>query len=257
MSRVRDGAATHEQLAVIGSEGNKMKIRRTGGLSVLRTGGAIALVATLIGVGFACVDPKGDYDNYLERTNTMRGSGAVDATPFEVGDVDVNAGNATYFVSCLPAVFISVPETSMLMYMEANVSGGKVSFQNYPLKDSATKFAKSETIGAPHGVTDITMNADNTFTANIGTVLIPGKSQRITDSDLEIVNVAYETRILSNDRMCAELQGTVTKPTPSDLMKPGDFCVIVRMNEGDDLPKFTDSTGKEYVGFAASEYHCP
>lgn len=237
-----------------------MNTRRTGGLSVLRAVGAVVLALSCVGVGFACVDPQGDYDDYIERTNTMRGGGnaPVDATPFETGDVDVDAGKATYFVSCLPQAFSGAPEVSILMYMEANISAGKLDFQHFPLKDNATKFAKSETIGAPHGATGVALNADNTYTAPVpGPVIIPGKSQRITDNDLELQNIAFLGRILSNDRWCAELNANVTKPTPQNLQGTGDYCVMVKMNEGDDLPKFSDSSGKQYIGFAASEYHCP
>jgi hypothetical protein len=244
------------------SKGNKMNFRRTGGLSVFRVGGAVVLASSLVGLVFACVDPKGDYEDYLERTNGIRGvqpdTGQVETEPFEAGEVDIDAGKGTYFVSCLPNVFSSSPETSMLMYSEVNISGGKLDFQHFPLKDTATKFAKSETVGTPHGITGVTINADNTYSAKIGgAIIIPGNSQRITDNDLELQNVSFEGRILSTDRWCAELNGNVTKPTPQNLTAAGDFCVIVKMNEGADLPKFTDSSGKEHIGFAGTEYHCP
>jgi hypothetical protein len=235
-----------------------MNIRRTGGLTVPRALGAIALASSLLGFGFACVDPKGDYDDYLERTNGIRGvQPETSVTEFETGEVDIDAGKATYFWSCLPGLFSGAPETSILLYSEANVSGGKVDFTNFPLKDTATKFLKSETVGASHGAMGVPLSGTNTFSAVIGTATIPGNSQRITDNDLTLEGVVFEGRILTTDRWCAELNGKVTKPTPNELKDPGDFCVIVKLNEGDDLPTFTDSSGKKFVGFAASEYHCP
>jgi len=243
---------------MIGAEGNTMDNRRTGGFSVPRTACAIALASSLVGLGLACVDPKGDYDDYVERTNGIRGVQAdTGVTVFETGEVDIDAGKATYFWSCLPQLFSGQPETSILLYSEVDISGGKLTFTNYPLKETATKFLKSQTVGVPHSATGVTIAADNSFSATIGTATIPGNSQRITDNDLELQNVVFLGKILTTERWCAELNGNVTKPTPNNLMGTGDYCVIVKLNEGDDLPKFSDSTGKQYVGFAGSDYHCP
>lgn len=246
-----------------GSRGTKMTVRRTGGLSVPRARysiAAIALASSLIALGLACVDPKGDYDTYIERTNGVRGvrpdTGPV--TEFETGDVDINAGEATYFVSCLPQVFAGSPETSILLYSVVNTTAGKFDFTNYPMKDNATTFLKSETFGdATHGATSVAINSDNTFSVALpGIINIPGKSQRITDNDLQLSNVVFVGKILSTERWCAELNGAVVKP-PTDITPPGDFCIYVKLKEGDPLPTFTDTAGKTHVGFASSEYHCP
>src|SRR5687767_12743963 len=128
--------------------------RRTGGYTVLRVSVAMALASSFATLAFACVDPKGDFESYIERTNTMRGvvpdAGPVDAPVIEVGDADLDAGTATYFTTCLPGVFAGAPELSLLFYSEITLSGGKISITNTPLREDAQKLLKAQTIGTPH-----------------------------------------------------------------------------------------------------------
>lgn len=238
-----------------------MIIRRTGGISVLRVAAAAVLASSLGALAFACVDPKGDFESYIERTNTMRGvnpdTGTVDAPVFEVGDADLDAGKTTYFTSCLPGVFLSSPELSFIFLTEVNLAGGKLTMTNYPLKQDATKLSKSETVGTPHSSMESTIAADNTFTATVGPLTIPGTSQRIGDSDIAMVDIVYRGKILGKERICSELDGRSTAPTTQDFNMPGDFCISVLLDEGASLPTFKDASGKDAVGFAAAEYHCP
>lgn len=238
-----------------------MTVRRTGGTSVLRCAGAIALACALAALAFACVDPKGDFESYIERTNTMRGvtpdTGTVDAPAIEVGDADLDAGKSTYFTSCLPGVFSAQPELSFLFLTEMTLAGGKVTMTNYPLKEDATKLAKSETLGTPHSTKEATIGADNTFTATVGSLTIPGKSQRVGDSDIVMEDIVYLGRILGKERVCSELNGRSTAPTAQDFNGPGDICISVLMDEGATLPTFKNASGMDAVGFAGAEYHCP
>jgi hypothetical protein len=224
--------------------------RSTGGLSVLMTM-----------LAFACVDPKGDFESYIERTNTMRGvvpdTGAVDAPAIEVGDADLDAGKATYFTSCLPAVFSGTPEISFIFLTELTLAGGKVTMTNYPLKEDATTLSKSETLGSPHSSMEATIAMDNTFTATVGPVNIPGKSQRIGDSELVLADVVYLGKILGKERICAEMNGRSTAPISQDFNGTGDFCISVLLPEGSPLPTLKDAAGKDVAGFTLPEYHCP
>lgn len=238
-----------------------MNQRRTGGITVLRWSAAVALVTSFACLGFACVDPKGDFESYIERTNDMRGvrpdTGTVDAPAIEVGDADLDAGKATYFTSCLPAVFLGSPELSFIFLTEVTLSGGKIAITQFPLKEDATKLAKDQTLGTPHSAPESPLGAENTFTAVVGSLGIPGKSQRVGDSDISMVEIKYTGRVLGKERICSELDGRATAPTAQSFTDPGDFCISVLLPEGSDLPKFKDAAGKDAVGFAAAEYHCP
>ena len=238
-----------------------MIIRRTGGKTVLRGAAAATLAFSLGALAFACVDPKGDFESYIERTSTMRGvtpdTGAVDAPAFEVGDADLDAGKSTYFTSCLPQVFSGSPELSFIFLTEVTLAGGKVQLTNYPLKQDAKKLSKSETVGAPHSSAEATIGADNTFNAPVGALTISGQSQRVGDSDIVMADIVYIGKILGKERICSELNGRSTAPSTQDFSGPGDFCISVLLPEGANLPTFKDASAKDSVGFEAAEYHCP
>jgi hypothetical protein len=238
-----------------------MTIRRTGGNTVLRATAAVTLASSLALVAFACVDPKGDFESYIERTNTIRGvtpdTGAVDAPTFEVGDADLDAGKQTYFTTCLASAFSGAPELSFLFMTEFTFAGGKLGLTTWSLKEDATKLSKDQTLGTPHSASDVTINMDNTFKATIGGFTIPGKSQRLGDSDIVLVDVVYEGKILGKERICTELQGRATAPAAQDFNGPGDICISLLLPEGSDLPTFKDASGKQVAGLAGPEYHCP
>jgi hypothetical protein len=56
--------------------------------------------------------------------------------------------------------------------------------------------------------------------------------------------------------MCAELDGTLTKPFMSNFNDPGDICIFVRVPDGADLPTAMGS-GMTWFGFSAAQHHCP
>jgi hypothetical protein len=238
-----------------------MIIRRTGGHTVLRVAAAATLALSFGALAFACVDPKGDFESYIERTNTMRGvtpdTGVADAPAFEVGDADLDAGTSLYFTSCIPQVFLGSPELSFIFLSEITLAGGKMKMTNYPLKQDATKLTKSQTVGTPHSSPEVPLGTDNTFKATIGGLTIPGNSQRVGDSDIVMADVVYTGKLLGKERICSELDGRATAPSSQDFSAPGDFCISVLLPEGADLPTFKDAADKMSVGFAAAEYHCP
>ncbi|MBI2394907.1 MAG: hypothetical protein HYV09_35385 [Deltaproteobacteria bacterium] len=225
-----------------------------------------ALIAVAIGVtasatAFACVDPAGDYESYVDSTKDIRGvtpdAGPSDGAPFEAGDTDINAGKRTYFGNCLPTIVAGSPEMSLMFYGEVTFNGGKIDLAIHSLKETATKLSKSETVGAPQIANGVTLESDSTFVMTIGDVSIPGSSQRIGPSDLVLKNVSYQGRVLGNERLCAELQGEAVAPLTATLDKSGDFCVWIAMPDGADLPKYKDASGKDFVGIPNEEYHCP
>lgn len=227
---------------------------------MLRATAALMLASSLGTLAFACVDPKGDFESYIERTNTMRGvtpdGGAVDAPVIEVGDADLDAGKQTYFTTCLPAAFSGSPELSFIFLSEYTIANGKISLTNYPLREDATKLMKAQTLGTPHSSMEATLGADNSFTATVGAVTIAGKSQRVGDSDIVMADVVYQGKILGKERICSELQGRATAPSTQDFNAPGDFCISILLPEGSDLPTFKDASGKDAVGIAGPEYRC-
>lgn len=210
---------------------------------------------------FACVDPQGDFDAYLDKTNDIRGvtpdTGARDVAPLEVGDADLDAGKTIYWGNCLPQIVTGAPQSSIMYYSEVTFSGGKADVTFYPLNEKATKLSKSEAVGTPQTATGIEIKPDNTFTAVMGDVKVPGNSQRIGDSELVLTNVSYQMVIQGKERLCAELQGSVTAPLSASLDMKGDICVWIQMADGATLPTAKDSSGGTFTGIPNEEYHCP
>lgn len=219
---------------------------------------ALSVAAIATTAALACVDPNGDYETYLDKTKDIRGV-TPDTGVSEVilGDADLDAGKQTFWGNCLPNIVTGSPQSSIMYYTEFTFTGGKVDVSILPMKETATVFSKSETVGEAQVATGVAIKSDNTFTAVVGNVKVPGNSQRIGDSELVLTNVSYQARILSDKRICGELQGDVTAPLSSSLDNPGDFCVWIAMADGTTLPTSTDSSGTKFVGIPNEEYHCP
>jgi hypothetical protein len=231
---------------------------------------ALFFFALAIGpiLGAGCADPKGAFESYVDRTNGVRGvvpdtgvsledtapatDSAVDTPPFDA-NVDVT-GN--YFVSCLPTLLGGEASQSLLFYAEVTSAGGKLSFNSYPLSETATKFSKTETVGVPQVASMVPIAASGSWNVTLGTVKIPGNSQRIGDSDLVLENLSYKGHIVSADRLCAELDGQLVSPFAASFDEPGDICIFVRMAPDVDLPTAM-SGSTTYVGYPAAEHHCP
>jgi hypothetical protein len=230
---------------------------------------ALFFAALSIGPSFvaACADPKGEFDEYIDRTNGIRGvvpeggvvtedtgasDGAEDVPPFDA-NVDVTGA---YFTSCLPTLAGGNASQSLLFYTEVTETSQVLSLTIYPLSKTATTFSKSETVGVPQVISMAPVMADGTWKVTVGEVDIPGTSQRISDSDLKLSNVSYDARITSADRMCAELGGQLVLPFMSSIDSPGDICVFTRLADGATLPVVTQGS-KMWVGFSAADHHCP
>jgi hypothetical protein len=230
---------------------------------------ALFFIALSIGPVFvaACADPKGEFDEYIDRTNNIRGvipeggvvtedTGATD-TAEDVPPFDANVDvSGTFFASCLPTLAGGNAAQSLLFYMEVTEVSHSLALNIYPLSKTATTFSKSETVGVPQVIPMAAVNADGTWKVTVGEVDIPGTSQRISDNDLTLVNVSYDARITSVDRMCAELSGKLTKPFESSIDGPGDICIFNRMAEGTMLPVVTQGA-KSWIGYSAADHHCP
>jgi hypothetical protein len=228
---------------------------------ILRGSLATLVSALATTAAFACVDSQGDFDAYIDKTNDIRGvvpdTGVRDAAPLEVGDADLDAGKTIYWGNCLPQIVTGAPQSSLMYYSEITFSGGKADVAFYPLNEKAKTLSKSETVGTPQIATGLEIKPDNTFVATMGDVKVPGNSQRIGDSELVLTNVSYQMVIQGKERLCAELQGTVTAPLSASLEPKGDICVWIQLPDGAPLPTQKDASGGTFVGLANEDFRCP
>jgi hypothetical protein len=236
-----------------------MQIRAKAGKTVRRVyAGATFALAMSTTIGLACVDPKGDFQDYVDRTNGVRGGDVGIAEAGDVGPVDLDAGTGTYLVSCLPALLGGDAAKSLLFYADVSLVGGKLDLTMLPLHQDATKFTKTTSQPPPHSVLGIQVSPDGKFTALAGSIQIQRDGQRISDNDWKLKDVTYQGQVLPGKAMCAELQGVMEAPIPGQSFNdPGDYCIFRPFVDGADLPKAKDAAGTEFIGFAASEFHCP
>ena len=215
-----------------------------------------------------------DFDDFVSRTNGARGAtadtGVLDTGPLPDGPGDLDV-TGTFLAACLPALIKDNPELALLFYVESKFTagasgGGTVDLTFTPMVDTApggmknggpTKMVKAQTSGAPFGAKGVAVAADGTFSANIGSFTVPGDAQRIGDSTLQLDAIVFQSRILSKDRICSELDGKLTAPLTQDLSPPGDFCIFKRLEDGADIPTITVGGKPPAAGFEGSEYHCP
>jgi hypothetical protein len=209
----------------------------------------VALGACAAGAG--CVDPDGDYESFRADTETSRGAkpalpgagGAAGAGGSSAGGSSAGGSSAggagggagvaltsgTFTSFCLSTLAGGDPTKALVFKTELEASGSKVSIGLTPLKAKSMSFA--DVVGAKT-TKDGTLNADGTFSINFGNVAIPGVANPISGSDIEVGNTTFKARVLSNDRLCAELDGQLVKPFNYSLDPPGDVCIILRAPEG-------------------------
>ena len=226
-------------------------LRRVG----LAVGSAVALLS-MAAMG-ACANPRGEYEDYLDRTTTLRGSdvGVSDV----VLEVDPSADfSGSYLVGCLPVLVGGDPSLQFMFYIDlkADLAAGTVDFASTALKEDATIFDKAHTTGDPLTKKAIPVTKGQ-FTATFADASIPGNAQRIGDSNLILKDYSLAMTVTGKDSLCAELAGKIISPLEVDFAPPGDFCIFRRWKEGDAIPKNKGSDGKEFIGFPAADFHCP
>lgn len=218
---------------------------------------AFALVA-------ACIpDPKGDYDDYLERTaNEPKSSGggqtdaSIDTKPPET------AVEALYVGVCVTALAARDPSQALRFYTETKFTpdqasgGGKITMAVTPMLgwDKANNqytqpktVSKSETRGATINVNDVPVAAgQGRFTANLGTVNLSGEANSVSGRDAVIEDTVLDGRFGGGDRFCTTLGGQLTIPYGFTFDPAQNTCLFVKVKEGDALPTI-----------ASEEFVCP
>jgi hypothetical protein len=185
---------------------------------------------------------------------------AIDALSNETADAASESAVAeqrTYFASCLPAATGDNASQSFLFYVDATFAadGKSLDLEMTPLRETATNFALSQTVGDAFRQKAIPI-VDGRFVFEPGDVGIPGDAQRFGPSTIVFRNLRFEAQRLDRDGFCAEMKGEMTSPIPIDLSPPGDGCVFRRLDPGSPLPTATEG-GATFVGFVAAEHRCP
>lgn len=203
-----------------------------------------------------CVDPRGDYDDYLGRTTTLRGGGDTGAGDV-VLDVDPSADfSGTYLSACLPSL-AGDPQFQFLSWIDIKVdfATNQVSYTQNWLDEAATKFVKTSFVGSPL-VTTVPLTSGK-FKIAFANAVVPGTCQRLGPSDLQVTNFSIDYLVTGKNALCGEIAGNLTSPLTYDFAPPGDFCVLKPFKEGDTIPTSKNKDGTSFIGLPQEDFRCP
>jgi hypothetical protein len=157
---------------------------------------------------FGCVDPEGQYDEFLERakkTTTPQGSGCLDPDATCEPATNELAGQWLFVLSAVLA-----PSDPMLFFADitaTDVAGGvEWTWTLRPL-DAAT----GAPLAALPELPPSTIPADGQWTAALPTLAVPGAANPISGSDVEADTVLTGEVCGGRDFQCGDVTGAVTK----------------------------------------------
>lgn len=221
-------------------------------VSLLKVGTGAVFGALLTTTFAACLpNPEKDFDDYGKRAEPFNqgpsdAGGGIDAKPPE------EAVEGLYYAACLTVLAYGNTDRVFNFYtntkfVPAEGGGGTLSLTLKPLAvDPALlspppTVAEAGTVGDPYTSLPTdgpNVGSDGKFTLQFGSVAIPGSANPITGRDILIDNTVFTGRF-SSDRSCAQLSGSVTKPTTITLEGNKNTCIMVPIKDGDPTPHFT------------------
>jgi hypothetical protein len=206
--------------------------------------------ATLIG---ACVDPKGDYDSYVKRTESYRAMGTEAGMTDSMAPTNVVKG--TYYLSCLPGLAFGDISQLFRFYAESEFTpnmtggGGKLNLKLTPLiiRDDAGVFIPPSTLKLKDemkGVLtamSVDVAANGKFSANFMTANVDSHSNPISFRNITVGTTVVGIFQAQTDGgaadYCGGLAGQVTAPIMQNLgTVDQNPCLFKVATIGDALP---------------------
>jgi hypothetical protein len=224
------------------------------GRPLLSLGGAVVLVPLAFASLVGCISPESDYNDYLSRTQSVRGGGPV----VDSGPVDASAPDGgfqgNYFVACLPALASGNTKNDLLFVANVTYASGALSFTMTPLAAGATDLSQVATgQAAPLTAQNATVSSNATFIANFGAPTLAASANGITHSDIGFKDIEVNGVLLSQQHFCGQLCGCINKPVPLALGPPQNICVF------DEISATTGPIDCEDAGAvcSVSDFTCP
>ena len=190
----------------------------------------------------ACVDPHGDYDDFVARpvSEPMHDAAAPEVTLTACETLLQKNPSGDYYVTCLPTI-IPTP-FGLALHQEITIGDGgqgqiKSSFQMLDIHGTNIK----DLVGEPvDNLPSTSINANCTYDLDIGNLTIPEKATTL-GGEAKAEHVKLHALLQTEDLACAELDGQVVSPIPLSLDAPGDFCLFRRISGDGTLPKIPTS----------------
>jgi hypothetical protein len=212
------------------------------------TVGGVCAVLFLFASGGACVNPRDQYDDYLDRTADARGGIApVSDASFE-GNAPDGGFMATYAQVCYPHLFMD-PSNALLFVSQAafapdGTGGGMLTMTIQPLVKHATDLSQM-TGPATTYMTHVDSSAH--FDLNLAPLTLPKEANPIQASDVVFSAAVFHGILQSEDKFCAGFEGQVTSPIMLPLDPTLDFCLFKKASGPMDAVPM----------YQTSDFHCP
>jgi hypothetical protein len=211
----------------------------------LRRAASLAVPAVAGWLVLACVTPSDAFDDYLNRTASIRGPGSRsgDAGPIDAM-VPLQPFTATYTVACLPSISTAANAlrfVDTVSFMPGDGGGATFTVTFNPLANGSTD--NSMTDGPPIGPNTGTIDAMGNFSVDVKNIVIPASADPLMLGQVEFMPDTQVVGVLATpDKFCAGLDGNVTKPNPIPLHHCADICLFQKIDgPSAPLPPYTDT----------------
>ena len=203
---------------------------------------ASVLFATLT---TACITAREQYDEYLVRTDTVRGKdpSAVEAGVFDGGAPDAGF-TGTYAMTCLPNLLAGRVDRSLRFIAKISYTGSNLNIELRGMSKTATNLSGG--VGNTYNASS-SVSADAKFKWDFGKPEFPKEFNTIRDEDIAFSAATMNGILISEKKFCAELGGRIEKPSVVELDESVDVCMIEQVA----------SETAEFPQYARDDFHCP
>ena len=215
------------------------------GAWTLTLGFAVALWTSLLASG-GCIDPRGDYDDFVARASSIPPpeAGAADTgiASIPCSEVLSSGPSGTFFGACLTTASAGDATSAIYVVVQNDVvpsadgMTGQLTVTQTFLALHATNI--SQTAGPPLAYPPVTITPACTYVLDAGTVHIPASANSAA-VDLVLDGTRYRGKIFTDSDSCSALDATITAPVTVDLTKGGNYCVFRRAPASGAVTPFT------------------
>ena len=223
---------------------------------------------TLSTIAIACIPhPKSDYEDFLERTAHLKPDAEVVDASFDARPPD-EAEEGLYAGICVSTLAAKDPRQALRFYTQTQftpgASEGSLTLTIVPLLGwdipaqgpispetiarsearccpASPPCNRSETDCAGYSSSEAAVASNGRFTAEFGTIQLPGEANSISGRAAVIEGVKLEGLFGAGERFCAGLGGQLTVPYGFTFDPRQNTCVFQKVNEGDPLPEIPEA----------------
>jgi hypothetical protein len=211
------------------------------------------VVAGIVGgaaLACACVSPADQFDDYLDRTNGIRGGGGSDAGLVIEASLPDGGFSGLYAMYCLPQLTTDPNKAFRFAvtvgFVPSASGGGTLTTSFLPIDKTATTAA--QTVGAPIvPLAPTPVDAQAHFDIDVGGITLPAQADALVSTDA-VFDTLHFIGVLTNETaFCGGLDGHIASPLPATLTADKNPCLFRPLADVNAPLPF----------LPGSAYHCP